>query len=181
MIDYQSVPQLWIQIPICSKIFRSTLWRSDISQPVCDEGLDDSKDVDTWLFWNEFRSHLSPDKRIGAVLELSGDLPDEKYLARWEGEPIKAVIIPTSIFLTNRKGYPVLSKAHQLFLRKLIFRMAGDIQFIMKGNCHHGNMHHYVQYIEHLKQTQACAYPDPVTEYAKGYEDYLQVPLQVRI
>jgi type II protein arginine methyltransferase len=53
-------------------------------------------------------------------LELSVDLPDEVYLERWFAEPIKAVILPTKIFLTNVKGYPVLSKKHQAFVRKLM-------------------------------------------------------------
>ena len=47
-------------------------------------------------------------------------LPDEVYLERWFAEPIKAVILPTRIFLTNVKGYPVLSKKHQAFIRKLM-------------------------------------------------------------
>ena len=35
---------------------------------------------------------------------------------RWCGEPLKAVIVPTSVFSTNKRGYPVLSKAHQELL-----------------------------------------------------------------
>lgn len=54
------------------------------------------------------------------ALELPVDLPDEVYLERWFAEPIKAVILPTKIFLTNAKGYPVLSKKHQAFVKKLI-------------------------------------------------------------
>lgn len=32
---------------------------------------------------------------------------------------LQAAMIPTSIFLTNRAGYPVLSRAHQAFLLQL--------------------------------------------------------------
>ena len=32
---------------------------------------------------------------------------------RWLGEPVKAVLLPTSCYTRNKKGYPVLSKAHQ--------------------------------------------------------------------
>jgi len=53
------------------------------------------------------------------VLELSAEMPDEGVLERWRGEPLKAVIVPTSIFLTNRKGFPTLSKRHQSFLLQL--------------------------------------------------------------
>ncbi len=53
------------------------------------------------------------------ALELTADLPGEKALKRWLGEPVKAVILPTSIFLTNKLGYPTLSKKHQAFLCRL--------------------------------------------------------------
>lgn len=48
----------------------------------------------------------------GAV-EIGADMPSEAVMEKWLGEPIKAAILPTSIFLTNKKGFPVLSKAHQ--------------------------------------------------------------------
>lgn len=46
-------------------------------------------------------------------------MPSEAVIDKWLGEPIKAAILPTSIFLTNKKGFPVLSKAHQ----RIIFRL----------------------------------------------------------
>lgn len=42
--------------------------------------------------------------------EITEDLPSRDVLLRWLGEPIKAIVVPTSIFLTNKKGYPVLSR-----------------------------------------------------------------------
>lgn len=53
-------------------------------------------------------------------LELSTDVPSEQAQKRWLGEPVRAVILPTKIFTTNAKGFPVLSTAHQLFIIKLI-------------------------------------------------------------
>ena len=32
---------------------------------------------------------------------------------RWRGEPVKAIILPTTIFSSNKRGYPILSKPHQ--------------------------------------------------------------------
>ena len=32
---------------------------------------------------------------------------------RWLGEPVKAVLLHTSCYTRNKKGFPVLSKAHQ--------------------------------------------------------------------
>ena len=51
-------------------------------------------------------------------LELTADLPEQSKIDRWFSEPVKAIIIPTSLFLSNRSGFPVLSKAHQ----KCIFK-----------------------------------------------------------
>lgn len=40
-------------------------------------------------------------------------------VARWLGEPLRAVLLPTAVFLTNRKGFPVLGKPHQELLTTL--------------------------------------------------------------
>ena len=66
-------------------------------------------------------------KRIGLCLEMSADVPTETQQERWCGEPIKSLIIPTSIFLTNKKGFPVLSKAHQNFVKRLFKVIIMDI------------------------------------------------------
>ena len=58
-------------------------------------------------------------KRLSVALEITADMPSDEVLQRWLAEPIKAVILSTNIFLTNKKGYPVMSKAHQGFLRSL--------------------------------------------------------------
>lgn len=36
-----------------------------------------------------------------------------KQVERWYGEPVRALLLPTSLFITNRKGYPTLSRRHQ--------------------------------------------------------------------
>lgn len=63
-------------------------------------------------------------------LELTQDLPSEAELDRWFGEPIKSVMLPTSLFLMNRKGYPVLSVAHQKAMFKL-FR----VKYLQISHC----------------------------------------------
>lgn len=56
-----------------------------------------------------------------------------------------------------------------------------DVQFIMKGACRHGDkgVKTYQQYIDHMWETQEP--PDNVAQFAKGYEDFLQCPLQVSL
>ena len=58
-------------------------------------------------------------KRIGLALEMSADLPSADVMERWYGEPVKCCILPTSIFLSNRKGFPVLARAHQQVVQRL--------------------------------------------------------------
>jgi len=54
------------------------------------------------------------------------------------------------------------------------------IQVILSGApLHDRGMLVYQQYIDHLYRQQEPS--DIVTQFSKGYEDYLQCPLQVRI
>ena len=165
---FQNLPQFWVQIPIHSPIESSNSWRNDFV---------DQEFEDTWFRWHRLRSHITIDKRVAIALELNEQLPDQTVLNRWAGEPVKAVILPTSIFTTNRRSYPVLTKAHQMFIRNLITKMSNDIHFIIKGHNRHNDIKHYTQYIDHIRSTQLPS--DVIAQFARGYEDYLQIPLQV--
>ncbi|MBZ3881318.1 Protein arginine N-methyltransferase 5 [Sciurus carolinensis] len=123
----------------------------------------------TWMWYISFAA-IS-----GQALEIGADLPSNHVIDRWLGEPIKAAILPTSIFLTNKKGFPVLSKMHQ----RLIFRLLKlEVQFIITGTNHHSEKEFcsYLQYLEYLSQNRPP--PNAYELFAKGYEDYLQSPLQ---
>ena len=52
------------------------------------------------------------------ALDLTNPLPPSVgALARWTAEPVKHIWLPASSFISNGKGYPVLSKACQAFLK----------------------------------------------------------------
>jgi protein arginine N-methyltransferase 5 len=54
------------------------------------------------------------------VLDLTNPLPPSAgALSRWSAEPVKFIWLPSASFIPNAKGYPVLSKACQAFLRGL--------------------------------------------------------------
>ena len=89
------------------------------------------------------------------------------------GEPIKTVSVATSLFLTNKKGYPVLAKHHQVLVRQFVHL---DIQIIVRGPSRGHELKYYQQYLEHLYQQVPVG--DPLQQFARGYEDYLQCPLQ---
>lgn len=69
------------------------------------EEFDDDPWNETWYWWSKFHERLEWDKRVGVVLELSADLPSQQVIDRWLGEPVKAIVIPTHLFTSNKKGY----------------------------------------------------------------------------
>uniref|UniRef100_A0A4W5RNN3 Protein arginine N-methyltransferase 5 n=1 Tax=Hucho hucho TaxID=62062 RepID=A0A4W5RNN3_9TELE len=162
----------WIRVPLIS----TDDMRDDIieNEPTkhTDDGSDDEK---TWAWWHSFRTLCDYNKRICLAIEVGENMPSDAVIDKWLGEPIKAAVLPTSIFLTNKKGFPVLSKAHQ----KIIFRLFKlEAQFIFTGTSRHSekDFRSYLQYLEYLNQNRPV--PNAYELFAKGYEDYLQSPLQ---
>lgn len=71
--------------------------------------------ADDWHSWNRVRTLAN--HSIGVALEF--ETVEKIVLERWAAEPIGLVIIPTTCFVTNKGGFPVLSKIHQEFLFKV--------------------------------------------------------------
>ncbi|XP_077503631.1 protein arginine N-methyltransferase 5 isoform X2 [Amblyomma americanum] len=172
--------QAWILIPMepASQQSRQHLCSLSGEGNQCDNddnnNVDDfSRDEDPWEWWNMFRNVAGPEKRLGLALSLPANIPDESAMRRWMGEPVKCIVISTSVFLTNKKGFPVLSKAHQAVLHQF-FKL--NCQLLLDGRCRHKHMRFYYQYLDHV--FKARPQNDPLSEFAKGFEDYLQTPLQ---
>ncbi|KYO38530.1 hypothetical protein Y1Q_0006637 [Alligator mississippiensis] len=165
---------VWMRVPLLApEDLRDDL----ITNEPLDEQPNEAGEEKTWTWWHNFRTLCDYNKRIGVALEVGADLPSGHVIDRWLGEPVKAAILPTSIFLTNKKGFPVLSKGHQ----RLIFRLLKlEVQFIVWGAHHHPEKEFcsYLQYLEYLSQNRPP--PSAYELFAKGYEDYLQSPLQGR-
>ncbi|XP_044143821.1 protein arginine N-methyltransferase 5 [Bufo gargarizans] len=164
----------WIRVPLmASNDLREDLIENEPA-PDCDSE-DKAGEERTWIWWHNFRTLCDYNKKIALAIEVGADLPGINVIDRWLGEPIKAAILPTSIFLTNKKGFPVLSKVHQ----RLIFRLFKlEVQFVISGSHHHSekDFSSYLQYLEYLSQNRLP--PNAYEMFAKGYEDYLQSPLQ---
>lgn len=47
---------------------------------------------------------------------LGAAVPSHSAIQRWFGEPVRAIVVPTSVFQTNKRGFPALPKAHQAVL-----------------------------------------------------------------
>jgi len=118
------------------------------------------------------------------ALDLSLPLPSPKVLGRWHAEPADHYLLPSTAFIANGKGYPVLPKAMQTFLRDFIRHSPTILLSGTKNGLHSKGGHlAYGDYIRHLEKTNpsvlAAEKPGTVESFAQGYWDYLQAPLQV--
>eukprot|EP00884_Botryococcus_braunii_P016344 jgi/Botrbrau1/3393/Bobra.0337s0034.1 len=126
---------LWVQLPF-------TASQQDGSDGIEDGGADTGipaaspkadglvPGIDPWDCWNQVRCLCAYSAKLGVVLEVPESLPDALYVQRWVGEPVRALLLPTTLFMTNKRGFPTLSKAHQQFL--LDFFNLG-VQIILSG------------------------------------------------
>ncbi|NXF12848.1 ANM5 methyltransferase, partial [Smithornis capensis] len=164
--------QFWIQVPLLAP--EDT--RDDLidNETPLEGGTGDAEEK-TWMWWHKFRTLCDYNKRVALALEVGPDLPSAPALSRWLGEPVRAAILSTRLFLTNKKGFPVLGRGHQRLLGQLLKL---DVQIILQGAPRHGGrpLSTYLQYLEHLGQHRPP--PSAYELYARGYEDYLQSPLQ---
>ncbi|KAI8911591.1 PRMT5 arginine-N-methyltransferase-domain-containing protein [Gorgonomyces haynaldii] len=130
--------------------------------------------LDQWENWNKLRIMCGHHAKLGLALDLSGDLDD---VGQWIAEPVKLIFLPTGLFLKNAKGFPVLSKKHQEFMRRLLLTQP-DIVISSLNVPHQENMGlvHYKEYCQYLFST--LPKPDVIDRFASGYHDYLQAPLQ---
>jgi protein arginine N-methyltransferase 5 len=56
-----------------------------------------------------------------SALDMSNPLPPSlTTLQRWIAEPTDVIFLPSQSFIPNAKGYPVLSKACQAFIRSFV-------------------------------------------------------------
>ncbi|KAI8350689.1 PRMT5 arginine-N-methyltransferase-domain-containing protein [Mortierella sp. GBAus27b] len=141
----------------------------------------------SWERWNTLRNMAGSESKLGVALELSATLPTDQVLDRWFAEPVRVIILPEDIFLTNNKGYPVLSKRHQYVVRKffkfkpyvlissstmpklVLDEFSDDILEESLASPH-------ADYIRYLHRTQDAL--SVIDQFATGYQDYLQAPLQ---
>lgn len=103
--------------------------------------------------------------------------------------------MPSSTFVENAKGYPVLSQHHQQFISRLMCLRPAPWVILSgvdpisanpetststttrKANSkHHQPQHQHLSYIRHLERSQPR--PRPIDDFGDGFQDYLQVPLQ---
>lgn len=147
--------QMWVEFPWCSP-----------------EG-----GIDQWDVWNSLRSLCDYSSMISPALRLTADVPDTEELERWLGEPVKVVVLDTSIFLTNESGFPVLSKAHQRMIQSKFSRM--NVQYVIRGESSLGGGKDYQLYWQYLGWLyKTIPTMEQQEQFEHPFNDYLQSPLQ---
>lgn len=126
-----------------------------------------------WTRWNFVRTLCQHNARVMLALTLTADLPDDKRLDRWLGEPVAMLFMSTSVFITNQKQYPVLSREHQRFISKIHQKIPRRCSMVVQGNNQHASLANYCQYLAHLRKLAN------EENTFTNYEDSLQFPLQV--
>lgn len=128
----------------------------------------------SYAAWTQIKTLCENRKKIGVALELGSPLPDEQELARWLGEPIRAVVLNTDLFVMNADGYPVLKKRHQNFVIELA---QFTTRLVMKGiSKFEDGMLPYQLYLRNLLSLAPRLSEQEVAEMP--YRDFLQSPLQ---
>ena len=183
--------QVWIRVPLnsqrrnksskdaksdkCIKNSEPTTISITNGRDQCNDtkllNIEKSKDVsnlyeDTWEWWDVFRGCANTEKRLFLALSLDKDPPDELRLERWLGEPVKALILSTSLFLTNKRGCPVLPRSVQAVIKRFI---PLKVQYIIEGRNQGHDMQLYQQYMDHLvDQYNKETTVDPLKNFASG-------------
>ncbi|KAG6917003.1 hypothetical protein DXG01_004268 [Tephrocybe rancida] len=138
----------------------------------------------TWEMWDLIRSMCDYNTRLTLTLDLSPPLPTTiGVLSKWAAESVKNILLPASTFIANGKGYPVLPKTTQSFIRECMIHYPTIILSGVNTGIHsRGGESAYMQYVRHLEKTspavQAAERVGTVENFAQGYQDYLQAPLQ---
>lgn len=149
-----------------------------------------------------FLLHRLLTNTVHLALDLSPALPHTLgVLSKWAAESVRNIFLPSSTFIANMKGYPVLPKPTQNFIRDNMIVSLFLLSYTLTNMIHaqhrptvilseaasgkhaRGGESAYSQYVRHLERTssavQAALRPGTVENFAQGYQDYLQAPLQV--
>ena len=130
----------------------------------------------SWERWNALRSLLDNSK-ISIALYLEN--PNESYeWKKWYAEPVSHLILSQSLFYPNVQKFPVLSENLQNIFWSF---MELQVDFICSFpnasvSGFKNGLASFQQYMHHLFEIRPA--PSIVDQFAKGYHDCLQAPLQ---
>ena len=71
----------------------------------------------------------------------------KNYIERWFGENLKSVIVSTNLYITNQKGFPILTKPHESLIKRL-FKF--KISITIRGTTPIDNLAEYRNFLCYL-------------------------------
>lgn len=129
--------------------------------------------------WKQIQSELGYLENVGIVLNFRADLPEQNVLMEFVSHNLKSMMVPLSIFVTNKNGFPVLSKLHQDYIK---FLFSYRIDLIIKDDFaeitiqNFSKITDYKLYLYHIFTTHKVFQNE---DYVLcNYLDVFQVPLQ---
>jgi len=97
-----------------------------------------------WKIYQKFKRLCNYNTQIKLCLDITRDLPEDKDIERWCAENLKMITISKNLFLSNKKNFPVLSKAHQRIIKKF---MTYKVRISLKGSYPKENLEDYHKYL----------------------------------
>ena len=85
---------------------------------------------DPFEAWAFLRAACEGHPQLGVCLHVGASLPSDGELARWIGEPVRAIVVAEDAFTTNKRRFPVLPKRHQEFLTSMLRR---NVQVVLRA------------------------------------------------
>lgn len=134
---------LFVEVPMVDSITQS----EDSDTDIFNTNNSNNRTESTWHWWNNFRAYSDYDNRFQVALEMSNDVLSDEEILRWLGEPIELLIVPTHIFVNNKKNYPVLTIAHKAMALKFLKKTR--CQFAIKRTT--SGDQHFRSCVEYLK------------------------------
>ncbi|KAL5341601.1 PRMT5 arginine-N-methyltransferase-domain-containing protein [Aspergillus crustosus] len=162
----------------------------------------------TWDAWDAIRRTSKYHSRLFVALSIPKHLPPMSVQSRWHSEPVHLFAIEPNTFIKNQKGYPVLSKGHQVLISRFMrLRTApwillcdvgpipgvepetsasnnsnlpgSDYPSLAQAATSNKKHHDPTPHLSYLRNLQQRQPPRSAIErFGMGYQDYLQAPLQ---
>jgi len=144
LVDVYPLGNWFIRVPITNPDLATFEHRKDATA----EEVDQAESNDPWSWWNNLRIAAKYSSKVKVVVELNdSDRPSKETVRRWLGEPIEAIIIPSSLFVRNRSNYCVLKKEWQLIIGQFISVRAN---IIISTNPKDNALSQYADYLKKL-------------------------------